>query len=569
MSNQNDIRIVLGSKRFAGNTDKDVGLQLPLIGEMRDMTDSDRSVPVSQLERFNTERNNSNIFRVSGKIVNIFNNEITGKTSYSPFKNSLYYTNAVNNVLSNSPAWDGYPQFDEFTFFRESGIDNHVTYAPKSGGNYNWVVYLSYSYSSTTAQTLSYKNENITTSVYNNINVSLGIPFCIQSGNFNGKPIVFFYCATPHNLNENEWVELSFPINGKTTFQIYVFGDGTYGSEKNVFGIYDMKFPTSDIPNGKYGSFKRIITINNSGETKSKYYVRLHKILTKEQDCNLTRAGFENNAFIIKKKLEYSALTPNQIQRVSKKQGSQTFSYSFDSDVDISGLVDNNGKPITELFVTIINKGYMGWFNNPTPGLQSAIDIGWKFNFLENSIDTWWNHSSTNNKDNIPFNSYSVGGQTFYYNDVLNVGDIIKGDICEYNYVEQKEYVLSNLYHKYSINPNIFLDNSTINYPSGYVYQPHHPIKIRTFSDYVEFGSTSEIDGIPGHAWYSETNNIWIWRDLYDYGFIDSDGIGVNYPFTNGAHYPFSNVLFLQKPMKQKTNLNSTVINQPTEDNCE
>ena len=211
----------------------------------------------------------------------------------------------------------------------------------------------------------------------------------------------------------------------------------------------------------------------------------------------------------------------------------------------------------------------MGWFNNPTPGLQSSIDIGWKFNFLENSIDTWWNHSSTNNKDNIPFNSYTVNGQTFYYNDVLNVGDTIKGDICEYNYVEQKEYVLSNLYHKYSINPNVFLDNSAINYPSGYVYQPHYPIKIKTFSDYVEFGSTSEIDGIPGHAWYSETNNIWIWRDLYDYGFIDSDGIGVNHPFTNGAHYPFKNVLFLQKPMKQKTNINSTVINRPTEDNCE
>jgi hypothetical protein len=56
---------------------------------------------------------------------------------------------------------------------------------------------------------------------------------------------------------------------------------------------------------------------------------------------------------------------------------------------------------------------------------------------------------------------------------------------------------------------------------------------------------------------------------LYDYGFIDSDGIGVNHPFTNGAHYPFKNVLFLQKPMKQKTNINSTVINKPTEDNCE
>jgi len=98
---------------------------------------------------------------------------------------------------------------------------------------------------------------------------------------------------------------------------------------------------------------------------------------------------------------------------------------------------------------------------------------------------------------------------------------------------------------------------------------PHYPIKIRTFSDYIEFGDTSEIDGIPGHAWYSDFNKIWIWKDIYDYGFIDSEGIGVNHPFTNGAHYPFSNVLFLQKPTQQSVNVNSKVINRPIDDDCE
>jgi len=125
------------------------------------------------------------------------------------------------------------------------------------------------------------------------------------------------------------------------------------------------------------------------------------------------------------------------------------------------------------------------------------------------------------------------------------------------------------MYHKYSFNFNVFNDNSTNTFPSGYVYQPHFPITIRAFSDYLEFGSTSEIDGIPGYAWYSESLDNWIWRDLYSYGFIDSDNIGVDHPFINGAHYPFLNILFLQKPLKQETNVNSLIIKTPNVDNCE
>jgi hypothetical protein len=114
---------------------------------------------------------------------------------------------------------------------------------------------------------------------------------------------------------------------------------------------------------------------------------------------------------------------------------------------------------------------------------------------------------SLSNKDNIPLGSYEQpqgSGQFFYYNDFLNVGDVIKGDFCEYNYIEQKEYIVSPMYHKYSFNPLYFYDNSTINYPSGYVYEPHFSIPIRVFSDYVEYGSKETVDNIPVYAWYSQ-----------------------------------------------------------------
>ena len=63
MSNQNEIQIVLGSKQFAGNTDKDIWIQPPLIGDRRTMVEGDRSVSLNLAEQFNTERQTSDVFR--------------------------------------------------------------------------------------------------------------------------------------------------------------------------------------------------------------------------------------------------------------------------------------------------------------------------------------------------------------------------------------------------------------------------------------------------------------------------------------------------------------------------
>jgi hypothetical protein len=247
----------------------------------------------------------------------------------------------------------------------------------------------------------------------------------------------------------------------------------------------------------------------------------------------------------------------------------------FNKDISINGLKDNNGKPITELFVTTIERGYMGWFNPPAitqTGSQVGLDVGWGFNFLKNSVDTWWDHTSLSNKDNIPLNSYEQpagSGQYFYYNDFLKVGDVIKGDFCEYNYMEQEEYLISPMYHKYSFNQSYFYDNSALNFPSGYVYEPHSSVPIRVFSDYVEYGSKENVDNIPVYAWYSQYEDTFVWRDLYTYGFIDGDGLGVDYPFINGAHYPFKSLLFLQKPIQRTNKVNTTLINQPANDDCE
>ena len=180
MSNPSEIRIVLGSFRYASNNNQGVWIQPPLFGSNRQYVEGDRTILVDQQVIFDNERQSSDKFRIAGKIVNVINNEVSGKTSYTPYKNNLFYTNPIGNTISSlsnpSYAWEGYPQFNEFTISRNEGIPGHIPFVNKSASSYNWSFYLTYAFSSTTAQTMSYTNEQF--SVTNNTFVcGDGIPY--------------------------------------------------------------------------------------------------------------------------------------------------------------------------------------------------------------------------------------------------------------------------------------------------------------------------------------------------------------------------------------------------------
>ena len=99
---------------------------------------------------------------------------------------------------------------------------------------------------------------------------------------------------------------------------------------------------------------------------------------------------------------------------------------------------------------------------------------------------------------------------------------------------------------------------------------------IRRYSTYIEEGDPLKVVNIPDYAFYSNLSNSFRWRDIYPYGFVDNDGVGVDYPFINGKHYPFVNTIFRIIP--EGTNyIESSLHNyatlygaaQPTNDDCE
>jgi len=567
MGNQKDetIRIVRGQDRYAGAPSKNLSIKVGLEDTKKSKIDNERNVIVNLNERFDLERENSKKYRIVGKITNIFNNEISGTTEYEPYINDLYYTEP--SLFSQTDQWKGFPQYKEFSFIRTEGINGHIPFNPKDMGNYNWMLYVTYVYDKKYNQYMSYTYHDNDKVYHNDFIVSDGIPYHTKKLKYNGKNIILFYCAYKHNLKIGDWVQLKDTVSGKNNFEVYMLGDLSYGNEDKVFGIYDYGYQDIHFTDDQVGNAKRIGDINNIDETLSEYYIRKHKTLSEQKNVDITKMGFENINFPKEYQIQRASWTPDGIEKTAVKNGTQTVAFSFDKDIDITGLLDNNGLPVTELFITVINRGYMGFFNKPTT--NATVRVGWDFNFIEDEIDGWWHYNNQHNRDNIPFNSYEVNNKEFFYNEYLDLGHELKGDICEYNKFEQKETVLSKMVHKFSFNTNHFHDSSDVNLPSGYSYNPHYSVPIRVFSDYIETGDRDKVDLIPDYSFYSNYEKKWRWRDLYNDGFVDSNGNGLDIPFFNGCHYPYSNFIFLQTPMKRNKNQYNTVIIQPFSDECE
>lgn len=591
MGNRIDTRIVLGSKRYKTALDTDLSLKVPLDSNQKEIDEFDRSTRISLAQLYDDERQASGIFRLSAEIDLMYYNAYSGTTGisgYPPFTNNLYYINSENSFGTSS--WSGYPQFNEFELIRNDNnvpgytinsgsTPPHVYFENKSATTYNWTQYVSYAFNNDYTKTLQY---------YDNLNnvhtwyASDGIPFYIQNPYTDaGQDLISFICPVEHNLVEGDYVQLIIPgwsgFNGKTVFQVNSLGHPGYNSDKFIFNIYDYGFPPLTFSNQSTGTFKRILDITNSAETMSRYYVRQHKVLTNAGDTILTKAGFEENAFESGIQYTFSSLTPDNVGRITKKEGNQSYLLTFSKDVDISNYVDNLNRPISELYITIINKGYFGWFNKPmnifSQGFPS-LRQGWGYNITTSVSPYWAVTNSSINKTSIPTQSYSQSGFNFYYNSDLNIGDVIDGAFCEFNPFEQKERVISDYYHKFAYNDYLFKEGSIINNPTnainpdGFYYKPHNPIATRVYSDYIEEGNVNTTDGVPDYAFYSQFTGNLIWRDLYTYGFIDRNGLGVDYPFLNGTHYPSTKIIFRVIPEGNVTQ-SITQIADPVIDGCE
>jgi hypothetical protein len=561
----NKYTIIPSSQKYKSAPFVDQEISVTLESQSQLIVEYDRSQSINLAQVYNDERQACTVFRPTFKVTYLYANTYTGTTQYVPFRDTLYYIDPTQSTVNG--IWKGFPQYYEFDFYRPNITDQHIDYKSKSAYTYNWTYYISYAYSNDYSKPLSYDLNN---SSFNWV-ASDGIPFSILNRTQNGANVISFQCIAPHGLTVGEYVELSFFYNQVNLFQVYSLGTGEFDSGEYIFNIYNFGYTGTTFANSVTGTFKRVINPENLTETKSKYYIRQHKILTDVDETIMTKNGFEKNVFGEEKKFEYSSITPNQVSRISQKTSSNSYNVTVAKDLNLLNVLDNQKRPVSELFLTIINKGYTGYFNQPNSGI--GLKQGWEFN-LTSPVSPWWDLLNNQSDTNIPTSAYTLTNgvtKTFYYNQDLKKDDVIDGDFCEWNDYDQLERVISPYYQKIKYNQNVFQTTSLYDTNSpGFYYKPHTSMTIRVFSDYVETANVGQVENIPSYSYYSASDQQFRWRDLYSYGFKDNLERGVDYPFLNSAQYPFKDLIFRLIP--EGINYNTLGVAYPIKpliDECE
>ena len=91
---------------MAGAPDTNLSVKVGIDQQKLNYVDGDRNIIVNLKDRFDIERELNRKYRIVGKISNIFDNTISGSTTYTPFRNDLYYNDPADAFLTG--VWKGY-----------------------------------------------------------------------------------------------------------------------------------------------------------------------------------------------------------------------------------------------------------------------------------------------------------------------------------------------------------------------------------------------------------------------------------------------------------------------------
>lgn len=570
-------QIILPSKLYSKAPDEEITIRVDFNESSNTIKENEKNIVLDVAEQNNKERNESIKYKIYGKIKMIFDNFYSGNTDYIPLKDNLFL------VGDGSTAdFTGHIPYNEFAFLRNdiarqknipsidetiinfeqnielTNLSDHVTITDISAPYQNWNIYLSYVYTGDTQFPMTYTLSGNTE--YDFVSGD-GIPFILTS---NGN---FYTLTSPveHGINVGEYIILSgdsfdnsTPLIERT-FIVNSVGNEVARSEKFVVNILKNQFKNSKIPTDNTVYIcKRCLDIKNIAATTSKYYVHKHKIITNTNDYILDKVGFESSIWRDEKKLVFENYSGVNDVLVEKNR-MESCLYDFKTPFYLSGITNNLGYTPTEIYTTIIFRNGNGYFNYP-------LKVGYKFNFHDSWVDKHFDGDKSN-ETSLKFSNFYRSQNSTVYNfksgSTLNKGDVLNGAFVEYNDIEMKERIISESFHKLTISPTIFNHNQDDpNYYSGVTesnvvglyYQPHYRVKLRQLSPYIEKAKTNDILNLPENTKYIESEKIWVWRDLYEHGFIDSDGIGTDYPFMNGIHYVKLDINFYLRNEKNYTN---------------
>lgn len=263
-----------------------------------------------------------------------------------------------------------------------------------------------------------------------------------------GEHLITFYCLSQHGLRVGDYVNIYKNGTDKVVsnaivsnvYDKYIFqinkngisisnkwydvsgspktfsGDGiTYSKDPLNEGVYIDNTTSANVyyvlPDTQkvnldtdYNnlSFKRVVS-----NVECKYYVRIFSKIPNFKFCNTeindkTLYDKTNNRDLIKEYSDKDHAFESHINRVGFSRniyGDEISEIVFTDDIDLTALKDNLGRPLTDIYLTIVkrNKGYKSWYGvQPEKIDVTADDIEYSHCFGKNSCSLRLSDDSLN-----------------------------------------------------------------------------------------------------------------------------------------------------------------------------
>ncbi len=558
---------ILNKELSVKNVNNDTYLKINVENSQRLLPTNEIYKIVNIADRFNVERQRCKSYRIIGTMNTTMSNPLfnlseplySNKYTWSWLNSTidfldtsypkdglndetdLTYNASIKNNLKEKDGWFGVYDPD----ITKAGLCNYIDMEPKrqrfsflpdskpfgtsATPVKNWELTITYPASSN-------KTHNM---INGGILITNSVPANVSTRNMTAIGL-----SCRHNLNVGDVVRI-VGTTGYDGDHVVVRTGLDNGDLKDYYFVIDKPSTGVLSPNSR---IKKIV--NN---IECEYYFRMfRKIKTKiapiieNDDYEAYRVGFSENFF-----------------------NDSIIQFVFNEDIDVTDLVDNLGRPLSQLYLTIVKTDSNNLFSKVAAGIETPYDSK-----LINS-----NLPSLAYLRNIPTIHRIHNGTTGIFpthnaleTDVLinniNNNNEFYGDLVEYNVNTLNETVLADVAHRFNTN-NRETSNNMLDYVTqvgkptsppvppttkridlgprheGYYYQPHHLIKIREFSSYIEVGDQFTY-GIPSYAVDLGDTRI-VWRDLLDIGYNESDVKPLDYPFLNNSHYMYNNYCFSVK----------------------
>lgn len=482
---------------------------------------------------------------------------ISKKTNNSKDTNGriIWEDEDFNHVINNKESCEFIDMYPDRTLYSFNPKFNFYKNRPE----YNWNICLTYPYENfynhKLIKGINKDNSTINALLINNVTYTTGI---------NGENILLFQTFTKHNLKTGEYIRLYYKVKDEykviDNIRVSNVGDLDNNNKDYYFYTTDLKLLTElgysetqiyEYKNDDGTEFDkdklteslldkncifRFSHLINGYE--SEYYIRIfHKLPNLLRKNDRITKEIANNVDELKKILNhplYFDKEQYQLAFASTIYNDKKTQLTFTDGISVENLLDNRGRPVSEIFLTIIknNKGNKEWYSDKFNPDEDDYEYSHCFSEVRCGFDLFFDKyvknaecsdvktiSYSNDEGysgNFGWDDYDGNVEDITIDDNTFIGDLVEFNITDcteviledcnfrfntymreyggsglYEYVYDEitadDYDKSNDENKSAFNvseqKNDRTNSKSLEHPEGYYYKPHYRIQIKEFGN--------------------------------------------------------------------------------------